>query len=612
MIPAGPGDLNAASRASSLAYLADHRVDVLVIGGGITGTGVALDAATRGLSVALCEAEDLASGTSGFSSKLVHGGLRYLATGDLSMAWESAVERAALMRWIAPHLVRPRAFLVPRFAAAPGDTGRAAALKSRAEGALSEMGIRIADALRVLSGLSARVLPRPRSVDARASRLLAPALRERGLRGGLVYWDGTVEDDTRLVVGLARTAARHGAHILTGCRVLRATAHEAIVDPGVGGAGVFEPGASAAIGGNVQDRSSAGPGSGTELRIRASVVINAAGVWSGAFAPELPLTPSRGTHLVFPAALFGHPRAVLTAPVPGHFGRYVFVLPQPNGLCYLGLTDELAPGADGYGPEVPESDIEFLLSTANAALGTPLRREDVLSVFAGLRPLLGAGANSAGASRRHLLQDRPGEPITITGGKLTVYRRMAEDAVDAAVRRLGAEPRRGSLGAVSARVPLLGAPGSGNFGTFQWPEPDPDGRIAARLTERYGTECARIGALAMADPDLAAEIVPGAGVTGAEVVFAALVEGARSAADVLGRRTRLALQPELATAAEPIVTSLLARATDLLQHGSGPAAPQAAPAASRSLPPHVIPGAPEFQGVHPRPVPPFKKATKLS
>lgn len=525
MFDARPGDLNAASRARALTHIADTEVDVLVIGGGITGAGVALDAATRGLSVALIEARDLASGTSGFSSKLVHGGLRYLAKGDVALAWESAVEREALMRRIAPHLVRPRAFLVPAF------TG--AGLRGRAGDGLTEVGIRLADILRAASRLPASVLPRPRRVDPLAARLLAPRLRERGLRGGLVYWDGAVEDDARLVVALARTAARHGAHIVSGCRALRASDREVWIDDGSGGG---------------------------ERIVRARTVINAAGVWADDFAPALPLTPSRGTHLVFPSALFGHPRAVMTAPVPGHFGRYVFVLPQSNGLCYLGLTDELAPGADGYDPGVPAEDVDFLLRTANASLDVTLDRGDILSAFSGLRPLIGGGEDSASASRRHLVREAPGEPITITGGKLTVYRRMAEDAVDAAVRRLGESPR--SRPAVSRRVPVLGSPGSevgglGADGGANWPGEDPDGAIAARLVRLYGWEAPRVSALAAAEPELQEDVAPGAGITGAEVAFAVLAEGARSVEDVLERRTRLALRPELAREAQARVTAIL-------------------------------------------------------
>ncbi|WP_042543232.1 glycerol-3-phosphate dehydrogenase/oxidase [Leucobacter komagatae] len=529
MFDARPGDLNAASRAAALAHLTDHEVDVLVIGGGITGAGVALDAATRGLTVGLVEARDLASGTSGFSSKLVHGGLRYLAKGDVALAWESAVEREALMRRIAPHLVQSRAFLVPRFSGG--------GLRGRLEDALTETGIRLADVFRAGSRLPSGILPRPRRIDARAARLLAPQLRARGLRGGLVYWDGAVEDDARLVVALARTAARHGAHVVTGCRALRATARDVWVDDGTG----------------------------SERLLRARAVINAAGVWADAFAPGLPLTPSRGTHLVFDSARLGNPQAVMTAPVPGHFGRYVFILPQSNGLSYLGLTDELAPGADGYEPGVPEEDIDFLLRIANASLDTALDRSDVLSSFAGLRPLVGGGADSASASRRHLVLDTPGAPITVTGGKLTVYRRMAEDAVDAAVARLGESPH--DRPAVSRRVPVLGSPGSepgyrspGNARpALAWPGPDPNGVIAARLRRRYGWESSRVAAIAAADAALQEEVTAGAGVTGAEVAFAALAEGAASPADVLERRTRLALRPELAAAAAGPVESILAR-----------------------------------------------------
>lgn len=521
MLDARPGDLNAASRARALAHITEHEVDVLVIGGGITGAGVALDAVTRGLSVALVEARDLASGTSGYSSKLVHGGLRYLAKGDVALAWESAVEREALLRRIAPHLVQSRAFLVPKF--------RDGGIRGSIEDALTEIGIRLADVLRALSRLPASVLPRPRRVDARAARLLAPRLREHGLRGGLVSWDGAVEDDTRLVVALARTAARHGAHIVTGARVLRATDREAWIDDG----------------------------SGEELRVRARAIVNAAGVWADDFTPGLPLTPSRGTHLVFPSALFGHPRAVMTAPVPGHFGRYVFVLPQSNGLSYLGLTDELAPGADGYEPGVPEEDVDFLLSIANASLDVTLTRDNMLSAFSGLRPLVGGGADSSSASRRHLIIDTPGQPITVTGGKLTVYRQMAEDGVDAVLRRLGEQPR--SRPAVSRRVPVLGSPGSGAGGALRWPGDDPDGSIAERLVRLYGWEADRVAQLAAADARLQAEVVPGAGLTGAEVAFAVLAEGARSVEDVLARRSRLALDPALAAAAEPAVREVLDR-----------------------------------------------------
>ncbi|MFF8816381.1 FAD-dependent oxidoreductase [Leucobacter sp. NPDC015123] len=592
-----PGDVNRASRARALAHLAEHEVDVLVIGGGVTGAGIALDAATRGLSTALVEAKDPASGTSGFSSKLVHGGLRYLAQGDVALAWESAVEREALMRRIAPHLVTPTAFLVPRFAhhrggedaavrdgraaqppgsgadpgtetgtdASPGAAGRSP-LDGRLGDALSETGIRIADAFRAASGLPDRVLPKPKRVSAREALLLAPTLKEDGLRGGLVYWDGAVEDDTRLVVALARTAARHGAHIVTGCRVAQATDREALV---------------------VADDGAGNPsGEGTEFHVRARAVINATGVWAAELTPAVDLAPSRGTHLVFRSEVFGNPRAVITAPVPGHFGRYVFVLPQANGLSYLGLTDEPALGADGYAPGVPEADIDFLLEVASESLAVPLTRADMLSAYSGLRPLVRSVSRtggvserpSASASRQHLVLDAPGRPITVTGGKLTVYRKMAEDAVDAAVRRLGRSPAE--LPAVTKRVPLIGSPGSehgprGAAAARRRPSPAAalresaraasavwpvsDGATVSRLARVYGWEAERVAALAAVHPELAAEVAPGAGITRAEFAFGILAEGAATSADLLARRTRLALDPRLAADAEATAEQLLDR-----------------------------------------------------
>ncbi len=278
-----PSWINDASRRCSLAHLAGHTVDVAVVGGGITGAGVALDAASRGLSVALVESNDFASGTSGHSSKLIHGGLRYLAAMDLPVAWESAVERRWLMERIAPHLVRPLAFVIPVTRNAPAWEGMAAGA-----------GVVAYDVLRRLSGLGGRVLPRPRLLSGPAAAALVPALDARALRRAFLYWDGQVVDDARLVLGVVRTAAGLGAHVLRDVKAasLSATSVDA-----------------------VDTRT------GAPVAVRARVVVNAAGVWAANFEPRLTVTPSRGTHLVVRAERLGHPHAAHTVAVPGHFGR---------------------------------------------------------------------------------------------------------------------------------------------------------------------------------------------------------------------------------------------------------------------------------------------------
>jgi len=270
----GSSSLNSARRAFELERLAaGERVDVLVVGGGISGAGVALDAASRGLSVALLERREVAFGTSRFSSKLIHGGLRYLAHGDFGLAWESARERAALIDRIAPHLVRPLPFLV---ALTPQ--------VSPLVGATTELGARIGNALRVASGTGRRTLPPPRRVSAVEARRLVPGLGAAGLRGAIVYWDGQVEDDARLVIAVARTAAAHGARILAYCMVTELHEHGVCV---------------------CDERS------GETFEVRAHHVVNATGVWAGDLEPLARVEPSRGAHVIVSAATLGHPQAAL-------------------------------------------------------------------------------------------------------------------------------------------------------------------------------------------------------------------------------------------------------------------------------------------------------------
>ncbi|WP_435191858.1 glycerol-3-phosphate dehydrogenase/oxidase [Streptomyces sp. bgisy126] len=496
--PALPGSsLSAERRGRELGTLADGaEVDVLVVGLGATGAGAALDAATRGLRVAAIDAHDLAFGTSRWSSKLIHGGLRYLATGQLDVAHESAVERGVLMERTAPHLVRAQPFVLPL-----------TPLVSRGQAALARAGFLAGDALRASARTSRRTLPAPRTLSAVETRHLAPALRPTGLRGGLLSWDGQLTDDARLVTAIARTAAARGARILTRVRALELTGDGALV----------------------RDETS-----GEELRIRARVVVNAAGVWAGGLVDDVRLRPSRGTHLVLRDQDLGRLSAGLHIPIPGEANRFVLVLPQGDGRVYVGLTDEPVDGEVPDVPDVPETDIGFLLDVLGSALDVTLRREDVVGAFAGLRPLLDtrdAGGRTADISRRHAILTSPDGVVTVVGGKLTTYRRMAQDALDAAVaaRGLTAGPCR------TASVPLVGAARPQALAGLDVP---------ARLVRRYGTEATAVHALGLREPDLARPVVPGHPVTRAELLWAVRHEGALDASDLLDRRTRIGLVTE--------------------------------------------------------------------
>jgi glycerol-3-phosphate dehydrogenase len=510
--PSGqPSFLTAARRARELEELGSGlSVDVLVIGGGVTGTGVALDAAARGLSVALVERRDLAHGTSRWSSKLAHGGLRYLAKGQFGVAWESARERNTLATVSAPHLVRALPQIIPAFGRA--QIPLAAGL---------EAGIRLGDAMRALAGTSRRRLPSMRRVGAAEARLWAPPLKERGLRSALLAWDGQLEDDARLVVALARTAAAHGARILTCCEVLA-----------INGSGA-----------RVRDTCTGG-----ELGVEARHVINATGVWAGQLVDGIDLRPSRGSHLLVRAERLGRPRAMLGVPLPGHFGRFVFAVPRSDSLVMIGLTDEPFTGQNiPDEPEVPPEEEAFLLGAVSEALEVPLEAADVLGRFAGLRPLLGGGPQAtADLSRRHaVLEDERTGAVTVVGGKLTTYRQMAQDAVDVIVARDGhrAGPCR------TATLPLVGAPQPG--------VPAARG-LPPRLVRRYGSEAREIAALAAGRAELLSPVAPGLDVLGVEFLAAVEREGALTADDVLDRRTRLGLVPEWRVLAAPLAEELAA------------------------------------------------------
>ncbi|XVV04427.1 glycerol-3-phosphate dehydrogenase/oxidase [Actinosynnema sp. CA-248983] len=399
--------LNAARRRRDLTEVAEKTVDLLVVGGGVTGAGVALDAASRGLDVCLVEARDLAFGTSRWSSKLVHGGLRYLAQGEVGLAYESAVERGILMTRTAPHLVRPLPQLVP--------------LHGKSTDPLVMAGLRAGDVLRRLARTPSRVLPRPRRVPAAEALALVPGLDPDDLRGGLLAYDGQLVDDARLVVALARTAAGYGARVITRAKVDRLDHRTAHVTDTL---------------------------TGESLTVRARAVVNATGVWAGNLV-DVRLRPSRGSHLVLAADTVGLTQTALTVPVPGTRNRFGLVLPQRDGRVYVGLTDEPVDGPVPDVPTVPESDVDFLLGMASSVLRRTLTRADVLGAFAGLRPLLDTGGGpSADLSRRHTVLTSDGI-TTVVGGKLTTYRRMAADAV--AATGLTAVPCR------TKSLPLVGA-----------------------------------------------------------------------------------------------------------------------------------------------------------
>jgi glycerol-3-phosphate dehydrogenase len=487
--------LNASRRTRELAALADGSLplDVVVIGGGITGTGIALDAASRGLEVALVEKHDLAFGTSRWSSKLVHGGLRYLATGNIGIARRSAVERGILMTRNAPHLVSAMPQLVPLLPA-----------MGTSERTLVRIGFLAGDALRALARTRASTLPRSRRITADRAVDMVPAVRRDGLAGGLLAYDGQLIDDARLVTAVARTAAQHGAQILTRVAASNAT------------------GTSVRLTDQL---------TGESFDVTARAVINASGVWAGDVDSSIKLRPSRGTHLVFDAKAFGNPSAALTIPIPGELNRFVFAMPEQLGRVYLGLTDEDAPGPIPDVPEPTSEEIGFLLDTVNTALDTKLGRDDVIGAYAGLRPLIETGhSRTADVSRDHAVVESPSGLISVIGGKLTEYRYMAEDVLDKAV-----EWRTLSAGRCRTRnLPLVGAP-SNPVATLRVPTDLPSSLVA-----RFGAEAPNVIAKATCDRPTD-PVADGVDVIRAEFEYAVTHEGALTVEDIVDRRTRIGL-----------------------------------------------------------------------
>jgi glycerol-3-phosphate dehydrogenase len=491
----GSPDLNRDRRSQEFNQAAESVSDVLVIGGGITGVGVALDAASRGLSVTLVEAKDLAYGTSRWSSKLVHGGLRYLAHGDFAVAWESARERALLMGTIAPHLIRPLPHVLPTLTT-----------ERRGQEHLVRAGLRGSDLLRQAARTPAGLLANSRRLSTPQMQRIFPTLDPKVVRAGSGFWDGQLIDDARLVIAVARTAASFGARILTRVQARSVDGrHVAVRDQLSGETTIFT----------------------------ARQVIVAAGVWSGNWADDLSIRLSRGTHVILPPAVLGNPRAALTVAVPGEKSRYVFALPTIDGSIIAGLTDSQAPAASADQTSPPVDEQLWVLEQLSAALRTPLRITDVIGAYSGYRPLVDSGKESgstADISRRHLVHHRKDGVIVITGGKLTTYRRMAADALNASSIAAGRP-------CVTSSIPLIGASGTDGFLS-----------TSARLISHYGDEAGRIEHDARTDPVLAGTFTAASQVWRAEVAHAIRREGALTVDDIVARRTRLAVESRFADA----------------------------------------------------------------
>ena len=490
--------LGPAQRRRALERIREETFDVLVIGGGVTGSGAALDAASRGLSVCQVEAEDLAAGTSSRSSKLIHGGLRYLEQLDFALVREALGERTLLLDRLCPHLAQPVPFLLP--------------LRHRVwERAYLGAGVLLYDTLGGRRGL-----PRHRHLSRRRALATWPSLRPDRLAGAIQYWDGQV-DDARHTLFVARTAASLGAAFANRVQVT----------------GMLSEGGRV-VGARAVDRET-----GAELAIRAWATISATGVWTGRSSPAsgLSVQASKGVHLVVPR----HRLRGETGLIARTEKSVLFVIPWGAEHWIIGTTDT-AWDLPVDQPAPTRTDIRYLLDHVNAEMADQLRPDDIVGVYTGLRPLL-AGEQGATTklSREHATATPVPGLVEIAGGKYTTYRVMARDAVDAAVASsgLGAGPSRTEM------IPLVGASGFDD----RWSRRAelgaryglPTGTVE-RLLRRYGALIDEVMEPAAHEPALGLPLAGSGGYLGAEILYAASHEGALHLTDVLERRTRIAIE----------------------------------------------------------------------
>jgi len=504
------------SRAAAIEAIAGQSFEVVVIGGGITGAGVALDAASRGYSVALLEREDYAVGTSSRSSKMVHGGLRYLQNLDLGLVREALLERQ-LMVQLAPHLVYPTPFLVP----ALGEERRDRRLG---------IGLNMYDVMATTRvGRSRREMrsskeededfywspDRHRTIDRDEVLEMVPALGPRDPKNAYLFYDCQT-DDVRLVLTVLGEAERFGAAMLNGAEVIEVLERD----------------------GRARGVAFVEAESGERFEVEAENVVNATGVWADRIRPEevveeedVPqIKPSRGAHLLVDRADLSTGRAACI--VPAGEGRAIFALPW-YGRTLVGTTDNDYDGDIDH-PRPGEDDVDYLLDAVNSFFGVSIAPSDLVGAYAGVRPLLSSGdpKKSVDISRKAELYETSSGMLTITGGKLTTWRRMAKQTVDRLVEREGREAP-----CHTAEIPLgmQARPDD-----LQAPEGVGEESVS-QLAFRYGHAARAVLDLAWKDPKLAAPIVPGRPDLLAEAAIAARREQARSVADVLLRRTRLGI-----------------------------------------------------------------------
>ena len=496
--------LNNQQREEDLASLKTEVFDLLVIGGGVTGAGVALDGASRGLKVALIEAGDLASGTSSRSSKLIHGGLRYLEQYDFKLVKEALREREMMVTTLAPHLVKPVSFLFPL-------------TEKFRERTYVGAGLALYDLLRGFK----RALPWHKHLDQKRVAKVAPSLRADIITGGIQYFDAQV-DDARHTMMIARTAKRYGARIAT-----YTEATELIRD------------GKRVVGVKVK------PQGGRAFAVKAKETVLAGGVWTSPLYEKFGLKPgyevrmSKGAHIVVPGdAISSESGIIIKTPL-----SVLFIIPW-FGKWIVGTTDTEYRDDPGT-PVASKSDVDYILAQANRVLTPRLRRSDVIGVYAGLRPLISSAPDSPTTklSREHIV-DRPAPGfVSIAGGKYTTYRVMAEDAVDVA----SAELRRIVPESSTAQLPLLGADGYfalTNKVSLLASEYGLSEQAIRHLLDRYGSEIVTLLELTRKKPELKSKINPNLEYLKVEAVYAVEFEGARNLIDIIDRRTRISFESD--------------------------------------------------------------------